>query len=314
MGLDSGADDYLIKPVDMGELHARLRAGQRLLDMQEDLFDKNRRITEAFDRLAELYENVDRDLKAAARLQQSLIPERQKTFETGQSSLFLRQSGHVGGDLVGMFAACDDHLGLYSIDVSGHGISSALMTARLAGYLSGSALDQNVALQARPDGSYAPRPPKAVIEDLNALVLDEMETEHYFTMLLAFVNLKTGKVTMAQAGHPHPALQRASGQIEIDGPGGFPVGLIDGATFGEFETVLEPGDRLFLTSDGLVECPLQDGGMLDEDGQKNLMSQLSDVSGPAFFEELMWRLTEVAGGDSFPDDISGVLFEYSGQP
>ena len=56
-GLDAGADDFLSKPMDMGEMHARLRAGQRLLTMQEDLVDKNRRITEAFDRLNAVYQS-----------------------------------------------------------------------------------------------------------------------------------------------------------------------------------------------------------------------------------------------------------------
>ncbi|MEM9140447.1 MAG: response regulator, partial [Pseudomonadota bacterium] len=74
-GLDAGADDFVVKPTDMGELHARLRAGQRLVRMQDDLVDKNRRITDAFQRLNTLYEGIDRDLKSAARLQKALIPE-----------------------------------------------------------------------------------------------------------------------------------------------------------------------------------------------------------------------------------------------
>ncbi|KIC50184.1 chemotaxis protein CheY [Tateyamaria sp. ANG-S1] len=312
MGLEAGADDFVTKPVDANELRARIAAGERILHMQRELTEKNRLITDTLDELQRLYDSLDSDLLEAKKLQQSLVRERHKSFDTGDLSLMLRSSGHVGGDLVGFFPAQPGHLGLFSIDVSGHGISSALMTARLAGYLSAAAPDQNVALERSDDGSYAFLPPEDVIETLNDLVLDEMETEHYFTLLLADVDLTTGHVRMAQAGHPHPAVQRQDGTIEQDGPGGFPVGLMSGISFTQFETQLTPGDRLLLLSDGVTECPGTDGEMLQEAGLANLMQDLADVSGPAFFEALLWRMTEFAGETTFPDDVSGILFEFRG--
>ncbi|MEM6372077.1 MAG: SpoIIE family protein phosphatase [Pseudomonadota bacterium] len=312
MGLEAGADDFVTKPVDANELRARITAGERILHMQRELTRKNDLISETLDELQRIYNSLDSDLLEAKKLQQSLIRERNKSFETGDVSLMLRSSGHVGGDLVGFFPAGHRHLGLFSIDVSGHGISSALMTARLAGYLSAAAPDQNVALQRMDDNSYAFLPPEIVIETLNDLVLDEMETEHYFTLLLADVDLETGHVRMAQAGHPHPAVQRADGTIEQEGPGGFPVGLMSGISFSQFETTLHPGDRLLLLSDGVTECPNTEGDMLEEQGLEAIMRDLADVSGAPFFEALLWRMGEFAGNQSFPDDVSGILFEYHG--
>lgn len=311
-GLDSGADDFLTKPVDKNELRARITAGERILRMQRELSETNRLITDTLDELQRVYDSLDKDLLEAKKLQQSLLRERHKQFDQGTLSLMLRSSGHVGGDLVGFFPVTTNQLGLFAIDVSGHGISSALMTARLAGYLSATALDQNVALKRMNDGSYAARPLGEVITTLNDLVLNEMETEHYFTLMLAVIDLSTGRTTIAQAGHPHPAIQRADGSIVQAGTGGFPVGLLAGISFEQFEVTLGPGDRLLILSDGVTECPNALDEMLGEDGLEQIMHRLKDSKGTTFLEALVWELTEFAGGDDFPDDVSGILFEYSG--
>ncbi|MGR3608904.1 MAG: response regulator, partial [Sulfitobacter sp.] len=141
-GLDSGADDFLTKPVDPDELRARLAAGERILEMQRELTEKNEIIWDTLGELQRIYDSLDRDLIAAEKLQKSLISDTTRQFATGRLSLMLQSSGHVGGDLVGFFPVGADKLGLFAMDVSGHGISSALMTARLAGYLSASAPDQ----------------------------------------------------------------------------------------------------------------------------------------------------------------------------
>lgn len=311
-GLDSGADDFLTKPVDNNELRARITAGERLIEMQRSMVQANRALSDTLGELQQLYDNIDSDLQEAKKLQQSLVKERFRALPVGDVSLLLRSSGHVGGDLVGFFEAGPKHVGLYALDVSGHGISSALMTARLAGYLSSAAPDQNVALRKNAKGEYVPRAPDEVVADLNDLVLDEMETEHYFTLLLAFVELQTGHVVLSQAGHPHPAVQRANGVIEQFGPGGFPVGLLSGVSFARFELKLNRGDRILILSDGVTECPGPAGDMLGEDGLTVLMNDLASTRGPAFLEALIWRLTEFNGSEDFPDDVSAILFEYQG--
>jgi len=311
-GLDSGADDFLTKPVDSNELRARITAGERLVEMQRSMIDANRALSETLAKLQQLYDSIDSDLQEAKKLQQSLVKERFRALPTGDLSLLLRSSGHVGGDLVGFFEAGPDHIGIFALDVSGHGISSALMTARLAGYLSSAAPEQNVALQKDEKGEYVPRPPDEVIADLNALILNEVETEHYFTLLLGFVELATGHVDLSQAGHPHPLVQRANGEIEQTGTGGFPVGLLEGIKFERFSIKLNPGDRLLILSDGVTECPGTDQDMLGEEGLEKLVENMSDIAGPAFLDDLVGRLAEYIGFVDFPDDISVILFEYQG--
>lgn len=311
-GFESGADDFLTKPVNAHELRARISAGERILRMQRELTKKNQLISETLNELQDIYDSIDHDLIEAKKFQQSLVRERYKEFGAATLSMTLRSSGHVGGDLVGHFPIGPNRIGMYSIDVSGHGISSALMTARLAGYLSASSPDQNIALSQQPDGSFAPLPPSEVVRQLNTLFLNEVETEHYFTMVLADVDFANGKVLMVQAGHPHPILQNAESKIEYLGSGGLPVGLIEDAEFPQFELTLSAGDRLVVLSDGVTECPDPEGNLFDEDRLERLLKRLHKVSGEAFFEAMLWELSEFAGGKRFPDDISGVVLEISG--
>ena len=311
-GLDIGADDFLTKPFNAPELRARIQAGQRILGMERELKEKNRLVSKTLEALQTVYDAVDRDLIEARKLQQSLVRERFCQFENADVSLMLQPAGHVGGDLVGVFPVNDDEIGIYSLDVSGHGVASALLTARLAAYLSGNSPRENIAITEGKDGTMEMCSPASVVAKLNALIMDEMETEHYFTILMGKVCLKTGKVTLTQAGHPHPVVQRANGDIEFHGHGGLPVGLIRDAEYTEFELQLHANDRLFLGSDGITECADPDGNLLDDIGLKRLLIGNAELAGLRFFDALAWDLATFVDDKDFGDDVSGLLLEYQG--
>ena len=309
-GLEQGGDDFLIKPIDSAELRARISAGERILRMQRELSEKHRIITETLTELQHAHTLLDNDLIEARRLQQSLVRNRYLEFETAAVSLMLHSSGHVGGDLVGHYAIDDDRIGLFAFDVSGHGVSSALMTARLAGYLSASLPDQNVALQRQADGSYDHLPPAEVVAHLNDRFLDEIETEHYFTMVLAEVHWKSGRVLLTQAGHPHPVVLRKDGSVTHQGQGGLPVGLIPNATYSQQELQLRPGDSLLILSDGVTECENPRGEMLGEVGLTQTLQRAAPHQGEAFLSDLVSHLRDFAGAKGFQDDVSGILLEF----
>ncbi|GHG82880.1 PP2C family protein-serine/threonine phosphatase [Pseudodonghicola xiamenensis] len=313
-GLDAGADDFLTKPVNSHELRARISAGARILSMQRELSEKNRVISETLDKLRKAHDAIDKDLIQARKIQESLVPEFTHVFGASRVSLLLKPCGHIGGDLVGMFSPGAGRVGFYGIDVSGHGITSAMMTAKLGGYLSSTYNDQNVAMEKRHESFYALRPPVEVARILNDRVTADTGVDEYFTMVYATADLKTGRVQMVQAGHPYPLLLRADGRAEFLGEGGVPVGLLPNVDYQQFETDLLPGDRLLIYSDGFTECRLAAGGMLQQEGLLKLVRRC-DVgqSGQELLEDLFWELRQImAPGEGMEDDISATLFEYNG--
>ena len=313
-GLDAGADDFLTKPVSSDELRARISAGQRILSMERELSEKNRIVSETLGELQQIHDAIDKDLIQARKIQESLVPEYARQFGNSHVSLLLKPCGHIGGDLVGMFQPGTNRLGFYSIDVSGHGITSAMMTARLGGYLSSTHFDQNVAMEKRFNKFFALRQPADVAETLNTRLIADKGIEEYFTMAYCIVDLRHGWLRMVQAGHPHPLLLRRDGGREFVGEGGVPIGLIPDAPFAQIEMQMEPGDRLLLYSDGFTEAPLKSGGMLEPEGLLDLVDQShSTGTGLEFLDDLYWHLTQIMeSGAGLEDDVSATLFEFNG--
>ena len=93
-----------------------------------------------------------------------------------------------------------------------------------------------------------------------------------------------------------------------------PIGLITDATFQQTEFTLRPGDRLFLVSDGVTECPSPAGDELGAQGMISLLRQNLPLNSPQLLEALLWDLNSFAGGQDFPDDVSGLIFDYRGDP
>jgi sigma-B regulation protein RsbU (phosphoserine phosphatase) len=224
----------------------------------------------------------------------------------------LRPSGHVGGDLAGSFRIDERRVAVYAVDVSGHGVASAMMTARLAGLLSGSSPDQNIALRLLPGRVRGAWPPADVAARLNRVMLEELQVDQYFTLAYAEIDLTTGEGQLVQAGHPHPAILSRDGSVRQLGDGGLPVGLIPKAPYDTVGFRLDPGDRLVMVSDGVTECPDAAGVELGADGFHLLLARNAALDSPALLEAMIWDLATHHGGEDFPDDISGLVFDWRG--
>lgn len=305
--LAAGADDILCTPIVPLALRCRLAASERLSNMADRLIASTRGIEEMLARLQARNRATEADLAEARRLQQGLIGPRQRRFGSMDISLLFHPAGHVGGDLVGFFPINLNRVALYAIDVCGNGVAAALLTARLAAHLA-TVVGENIALRLDENDLYSARPPAEVARMFNLLMLEDVGSDVFFTMVYADLDTVSGAGRLVQAGHPHPLMQSSDGSITRLGEGGLPVGLIEGADWEEIAFTLEPGSRLLIGSDGITEASAPDGTLLGDEGLEAILRTNRLVSGTPFLESLCWSVGQFTQGLHI-DDISAILIE-----
>jgi sigma-B regulation protein RsbU (phosphoserine phosphatase) len=252
-GMEAGADDFLVKPISRDELRVRIRAGERILKLERGLAERNRQLGTAYGQLQSAYELIERDLKAAAWMQENLLPPKALSAEGISCRWHFRPSSFVGGDIFNFFSLGAGQVGLYMLDVSGHGVPAAMLSVTLSMVLTPDPTRDSPLKQFNPEtGNFDAVEPAAAVLELNRRF--QSKEDRYFTMIYGIVDTRMCTLRLAQAGHPNPVVMSLSGELTVLGTGGMPVGLWPEIDFDVVEVPFHPGDRLVLYSDGVSEC------------------------------------------------------------
>jgi phosphoserine phosphatase RsbU/P len=306
-GLKSGADDYIEKPIHEDELLVRLAAGERVIDLERRLEEENRKLEESNRSLKRAYQTIRDDLDAAARMQHSLLPPAGTIHGIHCNSLFLPASV-VAGDVFNFFSIGRSSVGFYLLDVSGHGIPAAMLSVTLSKVLTTRPEASSPLVVPTAAGSaYAIRPPHEALSEVNDRFQDQGDM--YFTMVYGVLDKETGCLRLAQAGHPAPILQRGDNSPISLGDGGFPLGMLPDRSFDPLEYQVQNGDRLFLCSDGVLECTNFAG---EEFGQQRLMDLLHQhrhSSLDTLLRSLQAAMHQWAESTEFADDVTFLALE-----
>jgi sigma-B regulation protein RsbU (phosphoserine phosphatase) len=240
-GLDLGAVDYITKPFDAGEVRARVRGQLKIQRLSEALRHANHD-------LRRQQALIDEDLKAAAAIQRCLVPAAAPPLAAVDVAWRFVPCQRVGGDLFNVVAVGPHHLAAYVFDVSGHGVPAAMVSVSLSQFL----LPLASRVCADGDGTLQPMAPIEVLRRLDE-EYPIARFDRYCTIAYAVLDLRTGELRYAVAGHPYPLILRRDGRIEPLEIGGPLIGLGCPALFEAGDARLAPGDRLVLYSDGIVE-------------------------------------------------------------
>ncbi len=189
-------------------------------------------------------ERVNRELEIAREVQERLFPQQMPKLERASLAGACRPAQGVGGDYYDVIELDEGRVGLAVGDVSGKGISAALLMASLRASLRGVALDN-------------PRDFARLMHKVNRLVYEASASNRYATFFFAAFDAQTRRLECVNAGHNPPVLLRGSEviRLEADGP---VVGLLPSAPYTEQTLTLEPGDLLILYTDGISEAMTRD--------------------------------------------------------
>jgi sigma-B regulation protein RsbU (phosphoserine phosphatase) len=307
-GLRAGADDFLSKPFDARVLQARLRVGERILELEQRLAEQNRELRDSRNRLEHAYGQIQADLTAAARIQVQMLPTSDRILLPFRAEWLFLPASQVSGDSFNFFDLTPNVIGFYHLDVSGHGIPAALLSASLSRSLTPGG---GPGVAARADFLA----PANLLTDLNRQLGDpDGEIENFATMVYGTLDRRTRQVAIALAGHPLPIILHANGKIEYLKPGGLPVGMFPDAAYDSQTFHLDPGDRLILYSDGVTECQNPQGRLFGDEQMEAATAAATASSSKSLCSVLAQRLREWRGQNDFEDDISVLVLESPLEP
>lgn len=311
-GLDAGADDFIRKPLQLNELRARIKAGERVLALEKALQERNDELVNTSNNLLAIQKLINNDLETAAKMQQDLLPMSSlKYLNVGIDWLFC-PSATVSGDIFNFFRLDETHIGFYSLDVAGHGVSSAMMSFTLFRLLTtemqrGSPLKQP--LNSKP--YYRLVSPSDVMADLNSQFQTNLNNWLYFTMIYGVVDTVAQTIEMSQAGHPSPIYIPINDSARFIGEGGFPIGLVENVEYDTITLDYSVGDRIILYSDGITECSNNDNEMFGTEKLLDFVETTRSLSIHDVSKALTKRIHGWRGDKPFEDDISMLILEIT---
>ena len=242
-------------------------------------------------------DRLEQELELARRIQRTLLPAALPGDPRLQLAARCLAAGTVGGDFYDVHWLDASTLAVAIADVAGKGMPAALFMAAACGAL-------------RSLGR-ADQGPAATLEALNAALAEGNGECLFLTLALLHWHLPTGRVLLANGGHPPPLLQRASGAIEELGPPTGPLlAAFAGARYGELSCQLDPGDGLVLFTDGVTEPADGEGAPFGEEGLQRLLAAHPGAD-PEALAELITQAVLAHGGSrdgtQLQDDLTLVV-------
>jgi sigma-B regulation protein RsbU (phosphoserine phosphatase) len=246
---------------------------------------------------------IEEDLKAAAAIQRSLLPDGSHSIPNLKVAWRFNPCERIGGDIFNIHRVNEDQVGLYMLDVCGHGVPAALISVAASQFLGGP--------RGLLGGGCQLSSPETVLNHLDEAFPFE-RFDSYFSIVCMSIDLRRGILTYGGAGHPPPVLLRAEGDLEVLDYRGPVIGFGSDTPYSQIEVGLGPGDKLILYTDGLTENRDRSGRPFGRDRLYGLLREFRRRPVAEAVDGLHVSVRRFLEGAAPDDDISLLGVEYTG--
>lgn len=248
------------------------------------------------------HERISNELRMANQIQAGSLPHIFPPFpEREEFDLYasMDPAKEVGGDFYDFFLIDDDHLCLVIADVSGKGIPAALFM-----------MISKVILQSFATAGQSVA--DALAKTNEALVADN-QADMFVTVWMGILEISTGKLVAANAGHEYPAIKRAGGSFELlKDKHGLMIGIMEGMRYKEYHLQLEPGDKLFVYTDGVPEATDAQNQMFGLERMIDALNSQPDDAPQQLLANVRAAVDGFVQGAEQFDDLTMLCLEYKG--
>ena len=286
--MNRGAFDFVTKPIDFKDLELTIEKTMTHLSMMR----------EALKHRAQLLA-LHQELRVARDIQMSILPQRFPSTATCDTHAIMTPAQDVGGDFYDVFHLPEQRLGIVMADVSGKGVPAALFMMVSRTLVKGNAVS-NLS-------------PGEALTQVNNLLGEENERAMFVTLLFGIFDTTSGSFTYANAGHCAPYLVRSGEKPrEMPSTQGIALGVVPDFPYSEATVRLDPGDRIFLYTDGVPEAEAPDKELFENHRLEDILKGVAEKSPEEMNRAVLDAVREFSGGEHQSDDITCLTLAYHG--
>ena len=283
-----------------------IHTGDEIEELSEAIKTMEMEINDYIDHLTEVTAEKERmgaELNIATQIQASMLPCIFPAFpDRNEFDIYasMDPAKEVGGDFYDFFLIDEDHIALVMADVSGKGVPAALFMV--------------IAKTLLKNTAQSGISPKEVLSQVNTQLCENNEAEMFVTVWLGIMQISTGHMVCANAGHEYPAIRRVGGQYELlHDKHGFVLAGMEGSRYREYEITLEKGDSLFVYTDGVPEATNAENELFGTDRMLEALNQNPDAASEEVIRQVQKAMEVFVKQAPQFDDITMLSMIYKGK-
>lgn len=283
-----------------------IHTGDEIEELSEAIKTMEMEINDYIDHLTEVTAEKERmgaELNIATQIQASMLPCIFPAFpDRNEFDIYasMDPAKEVGGDFYDFFLIDEDHIALVMADVSGKGVPAALFMV--------------IAKTLLKNTAQSGISPKEVLSQVNTQLCENNEAEMFVTVWLGIMQISTGHMVCANAGHEYPAIRRVGGQYELlHDKHGFVLAGMEGSRYREYEITLQKGDSLFVYTDGVPEATNAENELFGTDRMLEALNQNPDAASEEVIRQVQKAMEVFVKQAPQFDDITMLSMIYKGK-